>query len=108
MRPKSTNFASKGVRQASLHLGTLIRDARRARRMTQAELAVRAGTSHPTLIRIEAGSPATAIGTVLSVMEQVGLLKLLAEIRDPATEALLRQHAPRRGRGTASARDLDF
>lgn len=91
-----------------MHLGTLIRDARRARRITQAELAVRAGASHPTLIRIEAGSPAAAIGTVLSVMEQVGLLKLLSELCDPATETLLRQHALQRGRGTASARDLDF
>jgi transcriptional regulator with XRE-family HTH domain len=108
MKPQTMNFASRDVRQASKHLGGLIRAARRARRMTQTELAIRAGTSHPTLIRIEAGSPATALGTVLSVMEQLGLLKLIGDLRDPTSEELLSKQAPQRGRSKVSTKDLNF
>lgn len=48
-------------------LGKLIAAARRARGFTQAELARRAGTSRPTVNRIESGRPNVAWGTVMTV-----------------------------------------
>lgn len=108
MKPKSTSFASRGVSQASKHLGSLIRSARLARRMTQEELATRAGTSPPTLIRIEGGSPGASLGAVLSVMGQVGLLNLIAELRDPTSEELLAKQAHQRGRSKRLTKDLNF
>lgn len=109
MKRTANKFASSQVRKASAHLGRLIKDARRARRMPISELAVRAGTSHPTVIRIEAGNPGATIGTVLAVMEQLGLLPLIADLRDTASEDLLAKQAPMRGRTkSAPTDDLDF
>ncbi|MEX2523739.1 MAG: helix-turn-helix transcriptional regulator [Gammaproteobacteria bacterium] len=48
-------------------LGKLIAAARRARGFTQAELAERAGTSRPTVNRIESGRPNIAWGTIMTV-----------------------------------------
>lgn len=48
-------------------LGALIRAARRERGFTQAQLAERAGTSRPTINRIESGRPNVVWGTVMTV-----------------------------------------
>lgn len=48
-------------------LGVLIAAARRARRLTQTDLASRAGTSRATINRIENGGAAVAWGTVATV-----------------------------------------
>ena len=48
-------------------LGELIRAARRGRGFTQEELAVRAGTSRPTINRLESGKPNVACGTVMTI-----------------------------------------
>lgn len=61
------------ISDALLLLGTLVREARLARRWTRDELAVRAGVSTPTVANIEAGAPGTAVGTVFSVAELVGV-----------------------------------
>jgi transcriptional regulator with XRE-family HTH domain len=47
--------------------GKLIGAARRARSFTQAELAKRAGTSRPTINRLESGNANVAWGTVLTI-----------------------------------------
>lgn len=108
MKTSAEKFASRQVLQASAHLGRLIKNARRAQRMPITELAMRAGTSHPTIIRIEAGKPGAALGTVLSVMEQLGLLPLITGLRDIKSEDLLAQQAPSRGRSKAPSSDMDF
>lgn len=48
-------------------LGDLIRVARRERGFTQEDLATRAGTSRPTINRLESGKPNIAWGTVMVV-----------------------------------------
>lgn len=107
MRTDVAVAISKPVRMTARHLGRLVRDARLARKMPQAELALRAKTSIPTLRRIEGGAPETSLGTWLAVMEQVGLLPRVAALDDPATRAMLAEHQPKRARRSAT-NDLDF
>lgn len=54
-------------------LGRLVQAAREEKRMTQQELAVRAGTSRATLHRLEAGQSSVAWGTVMTVCWALGL-----------------------------------
>lgn len=55
------------VKSRQRDLGELIAAARRTRGFTQAELARRAGTSRPTVNRIESGRPNVAWGTIMTV-----------------------------------------
>lgn len=107
MRAVASEFATPETRRAARHLGRLVREARLARRMPQTELAARAKTSKPTVIRIEKGSVETALGTWLAVMEQLGLLKHVTAIEDPTTAVLAEEHRTRRARRNATP-DLDF
>lgn len=107
MRPIASDFATPETRRAAHHLGRLVREARLARRMPQTELAARARTSPATVIRVEKGSVETALGTWLSIMEQVGLLKQVQAMDDPASQAMLAEHKARRARRNAKP-DLDF
>lgn len=107
MRPVAADFASPDTRRAAQHLGRLVREARLARRMPQAELAARARTSKLTVIRIEKGAVETALGTWLSVLEQLGLLGQVLKIEDRISPELARAGAARRARPKAKP-DLDF
>lgn len=107
MRPAAAEFATPETRRAARHLGRLVREARLARRMPQTELAARAKTSKLTVIRIEKGAVETALGTWLSVMEQLGLLKQVLAIEDPVSPQLALEHRVRRARRNTKP-DLDF
>lgn len=52
----------------SARIGAAVRQARLRRRLTQAELASRAGISPNTLQRLERGDPGCALGNVLELM----------------------------------------
>jgi ribosome-binding protein aMBF1 (putative translation factor) len=108
MKTRAEEFASPEVLRTVGHLGSLVRDARLARGMPQSELAARARISAQTIMRIEAGSPATSVGNLLSAMEQLGLLTLLTELRDRSSEHLLSAHKPRRARPSPAEPDMDF
>lgn len=54
-------------------LGAAIRDERRAARLTQAQLAELAGCSDRTLRDIERGAGSPSIGTVVAVLDALGL-----------------------------------
>jgi transcriptional regulator with XRE-family HTH domain len=69
-------------------LGRLISAARRARRLTQTELAERAGTSRPTINRLESGSAKVAWGTVATVCWLLDL-PTDPELMDPGERAVL-------------------
>lgn len=107
MRPVAHEFASPEVLRTARHLAKLVREARLARRMPQAELALRARTSVATLHRIERGAVETSLGTWLSVMEHLGLIKLVADLQDPTSAALVEQHKARRARRPLRP-DMDF
>lgn len=107
MRPSAADFTTPQTRRAARHLGRLVREARLARRMPQTELAVRAKTSKLTIIRIEKGAVETALGTWLSVLEQVGLLDQILKIEDRVSPELAEQHRARRARLNTKP-DLDF
>jgi transcriptional regulator with XRE-family HTH domain len=70
-------------------VGTEIARARRERRLTQADLAQRAGISQSTLRSVEQGSPTVAIGIVFELASLLGL-DLVA---DPAALPALRSQA---------------
>lgn len=55
------------VKSRMRDLGKLIRAARQERGFTQQQLAERAGTSRPTINRIESGKPNVVWGTVMTV-----------------------------------------
>jgi y4mF family transcriptional regulator len=54
-------------------IGLLIREARRSKSMTGAQLARQAGVAHSWLSEIENGKPTAEIGKVLQVMLFLGL-----------------------------------
>lgn len=107
MRPVASDFTTPQTRRAARHLGRLVREARLARRMPQTELAARAKTSKLTVLRIEKGAVETALGTWLSVMEQLGLLGQVLDIEDTVSPELAKAHVARRARRTTKP-DLDF
>jgi len=107
MRTAVADFTTPETRQAARHLGRLVREARLARRMPQTELAARAKTSKLTVIRIEKGAVETALGTWLSVMQQLGLLGHVLKIEDKVSTELAKTHVARRARLNTKP-DLDF
>ncbi len=108
MRRKAAEFATPAGLSAAQHLAGLVKQARLARGWSQAELAERARLSAPTMHRIEQGSVESSLGAWLAVLERVGLLSRLTELRDPASEALLNETRAKRPRRKSSASDLDF
>ena len=107
MRITAADFTTPETRRAAKHLGRLVKEARLARRMPQTELAIRAKTSKLTVIRIEKGAVETALGTWLSVLQQLGLLEHILTIEDTISPELAKMHAPRRAR-LSTKPDLDF
>jgi len=84
-------------------LGQQIRDLRLARGWTLAELARRAGTSAPTLLRYENGwdrfelDTLRRIGTALAARLEIRLIPAASQsatVRRPATKALVKTLAP--------------
>lgn len=101
------------VRDALAVLGAQIAIARTERGWTQAELAARAGISHITTSRIEAGNAGTAVGTVFQVAHLVGVP--IFGIEDRGELARLRRQGeetlsliPARVRTRKSALDGNF
>jgi HTH-type transcriptional regulator/antitoxin HipB len=58
-------------------LGSLVRERRLAREMTQAQLALTIGTSRQWVVDLERGKPTLALGLVLRAMTAVGLSLLV-------------------------------
>lgn len=108
MKRQESEFASPPAEATGNHLGALVRQARLARKWTLAELAERARVSMATLKRIEGGSLSTSLGAWLAVLERVGLMARLTELRDPTSEALLNETRAKRSRSKSPESDLDF
>lgn len=75
-------------------LGERLRLARRRRRLTAEQVALRAGTTRVTLRRVEAGEPGVTMGTYLKVMAALELAQdLVLLARDDALGRRLQDDA---------------
>lgn len=72
MAPPTPNAATAAIRDAP-DLGAAIRAARRARGLTQAELAKRSGVGRQWLVAVEGGHPRAELGLLISVLNELGL-----------------------------------
>lgn len=79
MAPIRKRTYSRVTREATELLGKLIRLGRKERRMTESELAGRAGISRATLQKIERGDLKCEIGLVFEVATLVGVKLFEAE-----------------------------
>lgn len=116
-------FTNMKVTQASMlsprqideckHLGKLLARLRLARKVKQADAALRAGLSRNTAYRLEHGDPGLAMGQVLRYLEAISpsstLLDLLSQ-KDPALLALDAREKSQRVRDLSAAEraELDF
>jgi len=100
------------VVEACRSLGQRVATARKRRRMTQKELARRAGLSAFTLIRIEKGVPSTEVGSIVRVLWALGLertVELVAEAEaDAVGQTLERSRLPKRVGRRRDELDDDF
>lgn len=108
-KSKAVKMLSPGALSALAALGRQIRLARKRRRMTQAELAARAGITDRTVRSLEAGEPATTLGSLAAVLAIFGLEQHLAGVArdDPQGEALAEAQLGRRVRPKKKL-DTDF
>lgn len=98
--PKSTSALRK--------LGGSLREARLRRRISIADLALRAGTSPSTVTRLEQGEPGVGVGTLCDILVVLGLIDRLGDLvdirKDELGLALDSERLPRRGRSSAGAK----
>jgi transcriptional regulator with XRE-family HTH domain len=104
--------APAAVKQAARDLGRRLRLARVRRRLSQRELASRAGISYVTMRAIEAGSLLTGLGAYLAAIWALGLERELVKLLDPDTDAEGKQlelsRTPRRARAQKGSTRADF
>lgn len=74
------------VKRELRRIGDRIRAARLARNLPMQLVAERAMTTRQTVGRIEAGDPRVSFGTVLSVLNAMGLLATVADIASPSKD----------------------
>lgn len=119
LAPLPGDFTNMKVQQSAVltphlageivHLGQSIARLRHARKVKQADAALRAGLSRNTAYRLEKGDPGLAIGQVLRYLEAIApgttLANLLTE-SDPALVALRARESTKRVRDLSAA-ELD-
>ena len=113
MKVRQSVMLSTHLAQEIVHLGHLLVRLRHARKVKQADAALRAGLSRNTVYRMEKGDAGLAIGQVLRYLEAIApgttLLDLLTE-SDPALNALQARESTKRVRdlNAAEIEDLNF
>lgn len=68
-------------------LGAHITKARSRRKITQTDLAKRAGMSHVRLRKLEKGDPTVGLGALAQVLDVLGLLEDLSKVAHPDADA---------------------
>ena len=113
--PKPLQFAASApaaVGQAARELGRRLKLARVRRRLSQRELASRAGVSYVTMRAIEAGNLLTGLGAYLAAIWALGLERELAKLLDPDSDIEGKQlelsRTPRRARAKKGSAGADF
>lgn len=113
MRHDEVALLSEEGRSQSRELGSKLARLRAARKLRQADAAVKAGLSRSTAALIEAGDPRRTLAQVLRYLEAIAphltLLDLLQET-DPSLKALAESEVTRRVRllSKAELQKLDF
>lgn len=95
------------------NLGHLLARLRQARKVKQADAALRAGFSRNTAYRLEKGDPGLAIGQVLRYLDAIAPGATLADLltqADPALTALQARESTKRVRDLTAAElaELNF
>jgi transcriptional regulator with XRE-family HTH domain len=113
--PKPLLFAATApaaVQQAARELGQRLKLARVRRRLTQRELASRAGVSYVTMRAIEDGNLLTGLGAYLAAIWALGLERELQKLLDPDNDVEGKQlelsRTPRRARVKKGPARADF
>lgn len=113
MKVQQSLLLDSRCQQELIHLGHLLARLRHARKVKQADAALRAGLSRNTAYRMEKGDPGLAIGQILRYLQAIApgasLADLLSE-SDPALLALQARESTRRVRDLSAAelKSLDF
>ena len=68
------------------NLGQRIRLARARRKLRQSDMTTLTGLSRSTIQAIEAGDPACAVGSVLKVLQALGISRELDLVADPGLD----------------------
>lgn len=79
---------SRAAGRALKKLGNDLRDARRRRRISTANMAESLGVARETVRRLERGDTSVAIGTVATVAFVLGFVDRLAALADQATDVV--------------------
>lgn len=113
--PKPLLFAATApaaVDQAARELGRRLALARVRRRLSQRQLASRAGISYVTMRATEAGNLLTGLGAYLAAIWALGLESDLAKLLDPDSDIegkrLELSRTPRRARVKKGSARADF
>jgi transcriptional regulator with XRE-family HTH domain len=113
--PRPLLFAASApaaVEQAAQEIGRRVKLARVLRRLSQRELASRAGVSYVTMRAIEAGNMLTGLGAYLTAIWALGLERELAKLLDPDSDIEGKQlelsRTPCRARARKGAALADF
>lgn len=109
-KSKAVEMLTPGALSSLEALGRQLKLARKRRRMTQAELAARAGITDRTLRSLEAGRPETTLSSLAAVLGIFGLERHLAEVArdDPRGEALAEARMGSRVRPAKKKLDTEF
>lgn len=86
-RVKVAASSEARVASALSNLGHRLAIARKARELTQEDLASAAGVGLSTLRKVEAGAQGVAVGNVLRILQALGLLAQVDELLDPQRDA---------------------
>jgi DNA-binding XRE family transcriptional regulator len=81
--------------QALAALGQRVALARRARQLSQRDLAFLAGVGASSIVALEKGHPGVALGTLARVLDALGLLAEIDQLLPPQRDPALVQHAVR-------------
>ena len=109
MKVTQSAMLSSPLREECTRLGARLARLRIARKVKQADAALRSGLSRNTVYRLEKGEPGLALGQILRYLDAIApgstLLDLLAET-DPALHSLEAREKSKRVRNMTAA-ELD-
>ena len=109
MKVQQSAVLTSQLAQEAVHLGQLLARLRQARKVKQADAALRAGLSRNTAYRLEKGDAGLALGQILRYLDAIApgttLRGLLVE-SDPSLSALRARESTKRVRDLSAA-ELD-